>query len=90
MNVRPILYHEGQYKAPLSSLMKAAGCKEPVKHSRTSERPEAGVPGAGTVSELCGFFWEAGEEVEAEIPSLPLQSGSIRHQQPDICVLFGD
>lgn len=57
MNVRPILYPEGQYEAPLRSLMKAAGCKEPVERSRTSKRQEAGVPGTGTVSELCGGFF---------------------------------
>lgn len=89
MNVRLILYHEGQYEAPSSSLMKAAGCKEPPERSRTSKQPEAGVPGTGTLSVLC-FFWEAGEEVVAEIPSLPLQSGSIRHRQLDASFLFGD
>lgn len=56
MNVRPILYHEGQYEAPSSSLMKAAGCEEPVERSPTSKQPEAGVPGTGTLSVLCFFF----------------------------------
>lgn len=83
----PNIHHEGQYEAPSSSLMKAAGCEEPVERSPTSKQPECQERERCL---YCVFFWEAGEEVVAEIPSLPLQSGSIRHRQLDGSVLFGD
>lgn len=65
----------------------AAKSRSNVVQRQSSRRPECQERERCL---YCVFFWEAGEEVVAEIPSLPLQSGSIRHRQLDGRVLFGD
>lgn len=64
------LHHEGQHEAPLGSLMKAAGCKEPVECSPAPGRSEAAVPGTASAV-FSGSRWGGGGRNTSSAPPAP-------------------